>query len=195
MKLTYFFVFFIFIFFSLEVSGQCTDPTVYWRDADGDGFGNPDFLTNDIDEAKRQFNATGQTGYSGNIVYGCNVSGYVTPSSQATDRDDSNALITDVAPRNFYYDNDRDGYGDPSISVYQSHAPSNYVAEGGDCNDTDQTPTGSVFSELDFDLAVTTRTDHDGAGDVELSVLGVDLKLAKDKDVSKSTVCRMKFSV
>ena len=60
---------------------------------------------------------------------------------------------------------------------------------------TDQTPTGSGFSELDFDLAVTTRTDHDGAGDVELSVLGVDLKLAKDKDVSKSTVSRMKFSV
>ena len=53
----------------------------------------------------------------------------------------------------------------------------------------------SVFSELDFDLAVTTRTDHDGAGDVELSVLSVDLKLAKDKDVSKSTVSRMKFSV
>lgn len=60
---------------------------------------------------------------------------------------------------------------------------------------TDQTSTGSGFSELDFDLAVTTRTDHDGAGDVELSVLGVDLKLAKDKDVSKSTVSRMKFSV
>lgn len=51
------------------------------------------------------------------------------------------------------------------------------------------------FSQLDFDLAVSTRTTHDQGGDVELSVLGLDLKLGKDKDVSKSTVSRMKFSV
>ena len=42
------------------------------------------------------------------------------------------------------------------------------------------------FSALDFDLAVSTKTNHDGSGDVELSVLGVDLKLGND--TSKSTV-------
>jgi hypothetical protein len=51
------------------------------------------------------------------------------------------------------------------------------------------------FSELDFDLAVTTRTNQDKGGELELSVLGVDFKLGKNKDVSKSTVSRMKFSV
>lgn len=51
------------------------------------------------------------------------------------------------------------------------------------------------FSELDFDLAVTTRTNQEGSGDVELSVLGMDVKFGKDKDVSQSTVSRMKFSV
>ena len=49
------------------------------------------------------------------------------------------------------------------------------------------------FSILDFDLAVTTRTSKEGLGEVELSVLGVDLKLGKD--LQKSVVSRMKFSV
>lgn len=49
------------------------------------------------------------------------------------------------------------------------------------------------FSELDFDLAVTTRTKNDVGGDIELSVLGVDLKLGSDS--SQSTVSRIKFSV
>ena len=51
------------------------------------------------------------------------------------------------------------------------------------------------YSELDFDLAVTTRNSQDGGGGVELSVLGVDLKLGKDKDTSQSVASRMKFSV
>ena len=49
------------------------------------------------------------------------------------------------------------------------------------------------FSILDFDLAVTTRTSREGLGEVELSVLGVDLKIGKD--LQKSEVSRMKFSV
>ena len=51
------------------------------------------------------------------------------------------------------------------------------------------------YSELDFDLAVTTRTNQDKGGDVELSVLGVDVKLGKNKDVSHSVVSRLRFSV
>lgn len=51
------------------------------------------------------------------------------------------------------------------------------------------------FSELDFDLAVTTRTNQDKGGEVELSVLGVDFKLGKNKDVTHSMVSRLRFSV
>lgn len=51
------------------------------------------------------------------------------------------------------------------------------------------------YSELDFDLAVTTRTNQDKGGEVELSVLGVDVKLGKNKDVSHSVVSRLRFSV
>lgn len=51
------------------------------------------------------------------------------------------------------------------------------------------------YSELDFDLAVTSRTNHDRGGDVELSVMGMDVKLGKNNDWSKSTINRLRFSV
>ena len=50
-------------------------------------------------------------------------------------------------------------------------------------------------SELEFDLAITTRSNHDKGGDVELSVLGIDLKLDKKNDISQSVASRLRFSV
>ena len=64
---------------------------------------------------------------------------------------------------------------------------------GGSTRLANGSASAADFSTLDFDLAVTTRTSKDGLGDVELSVLGVDLKVGKDK--SQSVVSRMKFSV
>ena len=64
---------------------------------------------------------------------------------------------------------------------------------GGSTRLADGDISAADFSTLDFDLAVTTRTSKDGLGDVELSVLGVDLKVGKDK--SQSVVIRMKISV
>lgn len=51
------------------------------------------------------------------------------------------------------------------------------------------------YSEIDFDLAVTTRTTNDKGGNVELSVLGADLKFGKSKDTQHSVASRIKFSV
>ena len=51
------------------------------------------------------------------------------------------------------------------------------------------------YSELDFDLAVTTRTNQDKGGDVELSVLGVDIKWDKKNDSSQQNASRLRFSV
>ena len=64
---------------------------------------------------------------------------------------------------------------------------------GGSTRLANGSASAADFSTLDFDLAVTTHTSKDGLGDVELSVLGVDLKVGKDK--SQSVVSRMKFSV
>ncbi len=59
-----------------------------------------------------------------------------------------------------------------------------------------KTAGGDVgYSEIDFDLAVTTRTTNDKGGNVELSVLGADLKFGKSKDTQHSVASRLKFSV
>ena len=131
--------------------GQCNNPTVYWRDSDGDGFGDRSFLTQDITTATQIYNTTGSTGYSGNIAYGCNVSGYVTPVSQALDHDDSNPLITDRSPQTFYLDGDGDTFGNPSISVYQSYSPTNYVSNNNDCDDSNPNIHPNLVWYLDAD--------------------------------------------
>ena len=51
------------------------------------------------------------------------------------------------------------------------------------------------YSELDFDLAVTTRSNLDKGGDVELSILGVDLKVGQKNDRSQQIANRLRFSV
>jgi len=51
------------------------------------------------------------------------------------------------------------------------------------------------YSEIDFDIAVTTRTTKDNGGNIELSVLGADLKFGKSTDTQQSVASRLKFSV
>ena len=122
--------------------GQCTNPTVFWRDADGDGFGDRNFLTDDIVDAQLDYESSDDTFFaiSNNIAYGCSnnaPAGWVTPFSKALDFDDNNPLITDRLPRSFFRDFDGDGFGDPSVSVYQSYAPAGYVTDNTDCDDGD----------------------------------------------------------
>ncbi|WP_281989957.1 DUF6443 domain-containing protein [Aquimarina aggregata] len=51
------------------------------------------------------------------------------------DRDDSNALITDLPPKYFYFDKDKDTYGDPNKKVYASRKPNGYVTNNSDYDD------------------------------------------------------------
>lgn len=52
--------------------------------------------------------------------------------------DNCNGQIDDgVAVSTWYQDNDRDGYGNPSITLQQCGQPQGYVASSSDCNDSD----------------------------------------------------------
>ena len=102
----------------------------YYQDSDEDGYGNP--------------NVT---------VQGCSPpSGYV---SNNTDCDDGNSAVhpnateicdgidnncdgnTDEGLINTYYqDSDADGYGNPDVAVQACSAPSGYVSNNTDCDDT-----------------------------------------------------------
>ena len=53
------------------------------------------------------------------------------------DCDDTNAAIGETTV--FYADSDGDGYGKASSSVTACAAPTGYVAQSGDCDDTNST--------------------------------------------------------
>ncbi len=113
-----------------------TDGTTYYADADGDGYGTANYTTVECSAP----------------------TGYVDPSEQSdTDCDDTDAdtwpgadeLCDEVDndcdgtvdedaidPRTFYRDFDSDRFGDASTSTEACSAPTGYVEDGTDCNDT-----------------------------------------------------------
>lgn len=134
MKSIYTFILFLLLFgYTIQTYGQCT-PSLYFRDDDGDGHG---IGTNgEIGDVYADYYASGNNGapvLHTNVYLGC------TPptgwSQENNDLDDTNALITEISPQNFYLDSDGDGFGATSPFVHQSHAPAGYVNNRSDCND------------------------------------------------------------
>lgn len=147
----------------------------YYRDADGDTYGNPGVT---------------QVSCSGSAP-----SGFVTDN---TDCNDSNAAIhpnatevcngidddCDGTPddgltlNTYYADADGDGYGSSSVSQQACSPPSGYVSTGGDCNDSNPAVHPGVSEScngiddncngvVDEGFATTNYfvdTDHDGYG-------------------------------
>ena len=107
--------------------------STWFRDADGDGYGDP-----------------------GVPAYACSApSGYVADGSDCSDvdasvhpggteacngrDDDCDGLVDDEDPDvgTWYRDADWDGHGDPESAVVACEAPAGHVAEGDDCDDAD----------------------------------------------------------
>ncbi len=115
--------------------GDCNDndpllhPETHWYlDADQDSFGGDTLLV--------QCEQPG---------------GYVLNTD---DWDDNQACITDITPRDFYADNDNDGYGDPDTLLRCSKLPEEgYVVNNEDCDDTDDgiKPTTIWYRDGDGD--------------------------------------------
>lgn len=96
----------------------------YFRDADGDGFGNV------------------ATKYTSCIA----IAGYVVDS---TDCDDANAQIN---PNTIWYtDSDNDGFGNAAITIVSCAKPSGYVSNKLDCNDNNNQVNPSIAWYKDAD--------------------------------------------
>src|SRR5215471_14102206 len=117
-------------------------PNIYFRDFDGDGFGNPNntilacsqpvgYVTNssDCDDTKLLYADLDGDGYGAGSPVACGV-------ADNTDCNDADNSVH--APVTYYKDNDNDGFGDPnnSTTVCQSTPPAGYVTNSSDCDDT-----------------------------------------------------------
>ena len=84
--------------------------TTWYRDADGDAFGDPGATKDKCDQP----------------------AGYV---ANADDCNDAAPSIPDGLT--WYADLDEDGYGDPTNTAYECTVPAGYLADAQDCDDTD----------------------------------------------------------
>nr|WP_317131464.1 Calx-beta domain-containing protein [Panacibacter ginsenosidivorans] len=127
-----------------DADGTVHTPQTYYADNDGDGFG-------DVNNSISECTSTPPSGYvtdntdcdDSKLLYADNDGdGYGAGSSVAcgvdNNTDCNDADITVHAPQTYYADNDGDGFGDAnnSISVCASTAPSGYVTDNTDCDDT-----------------------------------------------------------
>jgi hypothetical protein len=105
--------------------------STFYRDADGDGFGNPNVTT------------TGCTPPAGYVISNtdCNDSdAAVGPNAtEVCDGKDNNCngQTDEGTSIQFYRDADGDGFGNHALSITACAAPSGYVSNNTDCNDND----------------------------------------------------------
>lgn len=137
--------------------GDACTATTFWRDADGDGFGDDAMamtacvapagfveVGGDCDDARA-------TAYPG-----------ATEACNGID-DDCNGAVDEGLLLTFFRDADGDGYGDASMTSAACAAPSGYVADDTDCNDSCATcrPGGvEICDGLDNDCDVDRRVDE-----------------------------------
>jgi uncharacterized repeat protein (TIGR03803 family) len=110
-----------------KIDEACTGP-VWYRDADGDGFGNSSDSTH---------YPTKQNGWVSNKL-DCNDKNKVKGGPEVCDGIDNDCdgvIDNGLTERTFYSDYDGDGYGSEKRTITTCAAPPRYVAVGGDCND------------------------------------------------------------
>ena len=148
---------------------DATDATTWYADADADGHG--DAATSDV--ACVQPSGT-VVGPSDGVAFDCDdTDAAVNPSADelcngvdddcdgATDEDDATDVTT------WYEDADIDGHGDSASTTDACDQPSGYVADGGDCDDTDAAVNPSATELCNgVDDDCDGATDEDDAADV-----------------------------
>ncbi len=119
-----------------DVDGGAVDPSTWYADADGDGYGDASISTTDCDAP---------SGYVADATDCDDADAAVNPDAQETCDgidNDCDGLVDDddsdfVGAGTWYADADGDGYGDAGNSASACTMPSGYVADATDCDDGD----------------------------------------------------------
>ncbi len=111
------------------VDEGCTSPTTYYRDADGDGYGNPNITV----QAASQ-----PSGYAANSNDCDDSRADVHPgANEICDGVDNNCngVVDEGVLVTWYRDVDGDNYGTDATTTLACSAPNGYVGNNSDCND------------------------------------------------------------
>jgi hypothetical protein len=120
---------------------DATDATTWYADADGDGYGdaadkgtpscdNPGAHTTDHTDCD-----DGDAAVNPGAIEICDDADVDEDcDGAADDADDSTDYTTMTA---WYMDSDSDGYGDPRVTTRACEQPSGFLADGSDCDDSD----------------------------------------------------------
>jgi len=166
------------------VDEAASDAPAWFLDSDGDGHGDPaeaevacDAPPDHVDDATDCDDQDG-TRYPD------------APEQCDGDDEDCDSLVDEGVTETFYLDADADGYGVDTTTVEACTAPSDYVAEPGDCNDADGgikpgASEGCDGVDEDCDTAIDEDpvdgdtfygdSDGDGFGDALVSQIACEL--------------------
>jgi len=119
-----------------DIDEASDDAGIWYRDADGDGYGDPDDSIEECD---------GGTAYVSDATDCDDSDGEVNPGATEVCNgldDDCDTLVDDDDPdvddqETFYTDSDGDGFGDVDAPVVACEQPSTAVTDDTDCDDTD----------------------------------------------------------
>ena len=151
---------------------DAVDVLMWYADADGDAYGDPDTTDIDCDQPSgfvaddTDCDDTDATVNPGEVEI-CD--GDDVDEDCDGSADDADAGVDGSTYSTWYLDDDGDGYGDSDSSTDKCDAPSGYVADSTDCDDADATVNPGEVEICDGD-----DVDEDCDGSADDADAGVD---------------------
>ena len=161
-----------------------TDTITWYEDADNDGFGNP----NSTQDANTQ-----PTGYVLDNTDCNDTEPLAYPgNTEVCDGIDNNCngQIDEGVQNTYYADTDGDGFGDATDAVTTCNAPSGYIADNSDCDDTDanlypgatEIPNDGIDQDCNGSDLIIPDTDGDGVLDPDDNCIDIPNPNQQDTD-------------
>ncbi len=148
---------------AIDEGGVCVQHT-YYRDADGDGYGDPN-------DTEASTDPVAPDGYVENSNDCNDASAAINPAAQEVcDQVDNNCnnAIDEGVTTTYYADSDGDGYGNAGDTTETCSAPAGYIQDNTDCDDTDADINPGA-EEIDDNI------DNDCDGEVDEDITPVPL--------------------